>query len=58
MTQQGIYIDDGNVLTSAGAAAGLDLCLHLVRQDLGAHVANQLARKLCVPAHRTGKMAR
>lgn len=52
-----LYIDDGTILTSAGAAAGLDLCLHLVRQDLGAHVANQLARRLCVPAHRAGGQA-
>ena len=52
-----LYIDDGDVLTSAGAAAGLDLCLRLVRQDFGAHVANQLARRLCVPAHRTGGQA-
>lgn len=52
-----LYIDEGAVLTSAGAAAGLDLCLHLVRQDHGAHVANQLARRLCVPAHRTGGQA-
>lgn len=52
-----LYIEDGAILTSAGAAAGLDLCLHLVRQDFGAHVANRLARKLCVPAHRTGGQA-
>ncbi len=52
-----LYVDDGDVLTSAGAAAGLDLCLHLVRRDFGAHVANQLARRLCVPAHRTGGQA-
>ncbi|GAA2840630.1 helix-turn-helix domain-containing protein [Crossiella cryophila] len=52
-----LYIDEGQILTSAGAAAGLDLCLYLVRQDLGAHVANQLARRLCVPAHRTGGQA-
>ncbi|MBT2397696.1 helix-turn-helix domain-containing protein [Streptomyces sp. ISL-100] len=52
-----LYTDDGNVLTSAGAAAGLDLCLHLVRRDLGAQVANQLARRLVVPAHRTGGQA-
>ncbi|MBT2492296.1 helix-turn-helix domain-containing protein [Streptomyces sp. ISL-96] len=52
-----LYTDDGNVLTSAGAAAGLDLCLHLVRRDLGARVANQLARRLVVPAHRTGGQA-
>ncbi|MFD0274905.1 GlxA family transcriptional regulator [Kitasatospora sp. NPDC127111] len=52
-----LYVDDGDVLTSAGVAAGLDLCLHLVRRDLGAHVANQLARKLVVPAHRPGGQA-
>ncbi|OEJ29457.1 AraC family transcriptional regulator [Streptomyces agglomeratus] len=52
-----LYTDDGNVLTSAGATAALDLCLHLVRCDLGAQVANQLARRLVVPAHRTGGQA-
>ncbi|MEU6559496.1 GlxA family transcriptional regulator [Nocardia nova] len=49
-----LYVDDGDVLTSAGMTAGLDLCLHLVRCDLGAHVANQLARRMVVPAHRPG----
>ncbi|MFB9687869.1 helix-turn-helix domain-containing protein [Amycolatopsis plumensis] len=52
-----LYVDDGDVLTSAGMTAGLDLCLHLVRRDLGAHVANQLARRLVVPAHRPGGQA-
>ncbi|MFF1905425.1 GlxA family transcriptional regulator [Kitasatospora sp. NPDC058218] len=52
-----LYVDDGSVLTSAGVAAGLDLCLHIVRRDLGAHVANQLARRLVVPAHRPGGQA-
>ncbi|WP_431042256.1 helix-turn-helix domain-containing protein [Streptomyces sp. P1-3] len=52
-----LYVDDGDVLTSAGMTAGLDLCLHLVRSDLGAHVANQLARRLVVPAHRPGGQA-
>ncbi|WP_410656973.1 GlxA family transcriptional regulator [Amycolatopsis sp. lyj-112] len=52
-----LYVDDGDVLTSAGMTAGLDLCLHLVRRDLGAHVANQLARRMVVPAHRTGGQA-
>ncbi|MEU4208969.1 helix-turn-helix domain-containing protein [Streptomyces sp. NPDC026206] len=52
-----LYVDDGDVLTSAGVTAGLDLCLHLVRRDLGAHVANQLARRLVVPAHRPGGQA-
>ncbi|MFI6445785.1 GlxA family transcriptional regulator [Kitasatospora sp. NPDC050543] len=52
-----LYVDDGDVLTSAGVTAGLDLCLHIVRRDLGAHVANQLARRMVVPAHRPGGQA-
>jgi transcriptional regulator GlxA family with amidase domain len=52
-----LYVDDGDVLTSAGLTAGLDLCLHLVRRDLGARVANQLARRMVVPAHRRGGQA-
>ncbi|NYI07534.1 GlxA family transcriptional regulator [Allostreptomyces psammosilenae] len=52
-----LYVDDGDVLTSAGVTAGLDLCLHLVRRDLGATVANQLARRMVVPAHRPGGQA-
>ncbi|TDD23419.1 helix-turn-helix domain-containing protein [Nonomuraea diastatica] len=52
-----LYVDDGDVLTSAGMTAGLDLCLHLVRRDLGAYVANQLARRMVVPAHRPGGQA-
>ncbi|MFD0662538.1 GlxA family transcriptional regulator [Thermocatellispora tengchongensis] len=52
-----LYVDDGDVLTSAGLTAGLDLCLHLVRRDLGARVANQLARRMVVPAHRAGGQA-
>jgi AraC family transcriptional activator FtrA len=49
-----LYVDNGNVLTSAGRSAGLDLCLHLVRRDFGAHVANSLARSMVVAAHRPG----
>ncbi|WP_128977312.1 GlxA family transcriptional regulator [Streptomyces roseicoloratus] len=49
-----LYTDEGRVLTSAGAAAGLDLCLHLVRKDLGAGVAAALARRMVGPAHRPG----
>ncbi|MFE6778096.1 GlxA family transcriptional regulator [Streptomyces sp. NPDC057702] len=52
-----LYVDDGDVLTSAGMTAGLDLCLHLVRCDLGAGVAGQLARRMVVPAHRAGGQA-
>lgn len=49
-----LYIDDHSVLTSAGSAAGLDLCLHIVRQDFGAECANAVARRLVLPAHRDG----
>ena len=49
-----LYIDDGNVLTSAGKSAGTDLCLHIVRLDYGATVANQVARRLVAPPHREG----
>jgi AraC family transcriptional regulator, transcriptional activator FtrA len=52
-----LYIDHGDVLTSAGKAAGLDLCLHLVRRDHGSAVANALARRLVVPPHRPGGQA-
>jgi AraC family transcriptional activator FtrA len=52
-----LYVDDGDVLTSAGSAAGLDLCLHLVRQDFGAAAANALARRLVVAPHRDGGQA-
>ncbi|MGH7527709.1 MAG: transcriptional regulator FtrA [Gemmatimonadales bacterium] len=49
-----LYVDEGRVLTSAGSAAGLDLCLHVVRCDYGAEIANQVARRLVVPPHRDG----
>ncbi len=52
-----LYIDDGDVLTSAGKTAALDLCIHLVRGDLGAAAANGIARRLVVPAHRSGGQA-
>ncbi|GIM83561.1 hypothetical protein Aco04nite_87170 [Winogradskya consettensis] len=52
-----LYVDDTDVLTSAGKAAGMDLCLHLVRQDHGTAVANTLARTLVVPPHRPGGQA-
>lgn len=52
-----LYVDGGQVLTSAGSAAGLDLCLHLVRRDHGAAVANAVARRLVLPAHRDGGQA-
>lgn len=52
-----LYVDGSDVLTSAGSAAGLDLCLHLVRQDFGPTVANTVARRLVVPPHREGGQA-
>ena len=52
-----LYVDAGDVLTSAGTAAGIDLCLHLVRRDHGARVANRVARRMVVSPHRTGDQA-
>jgi len=52
-----LYVDDGEVLTSAGTAAGIDLCLHVVREAYGAAVANAFARRMVVPPHREGGQA-
>ncbi|MCX5185368.1 GlxA family transcriptional regulator [Streptomyces sp. NBC_00268] len=52
-----LFVDDGDVLTSAGVAAGIDLCLHLVRRDHGTAVANDVARRTVVPPHRAGGQA-
>jgi transcriptional regulator GlxA family with amidase domain len=52
-----LYVDDGQILTSAGTAAGMDLCLHLVRLDHGAEVANGVARMVVMPPHREGGQA-
>ncbi|WP_069887327.1 GlxA family transcriptional regulator [Streptomyces luteocolor] len=52
-----LFIDDGDVLTSAGVAAGIDLCLHVVRRDHGTAVANDVARRTVVPPHRDGGQA-
>ncbi|WP_225728533.1 MULTISPECIES: GlxA family transcriptional regulator [unclassified Nocardia] len=52
-----LYIDDGRILTSAGTMAGVDLCIHLIRKDLGAQVANAAARNMVVPPHRSGGQA-
>jgi AraC family transcriptional regulator, transcriptional activator FtrA len=49
-----LYVDDGQVLTSAGTAAGIDACLHHVRCELGASVANLIARRMVVPPQRDG----
>jgi transcriptional regulator GlxA family with amidase domain len=52
-----LYVDEGDVLTSAGTAAGLDCCLHLLRQDWGAEVANRVARRIVLAPHRQGGQA-
>ncbi|MEV6152712.1 helix-turn-helix domain-containing protein [Nonomuraea sp. NPDC052129] len=52
-----LFVDDGDVLTSAGASAGVDLCLHLVRRDHGSEIANQVARHCIVPPWRDGGQA-
>jgi AraC family transcriptional activator FtrA len=52
-----LYVDEGQVLTSAGSAAGLDMLIHLVRKDYGAKVANHVARRLVMPPHRQGGQA-
>ncbi len=52
-----LYVDNGSVLTSAGKAAAMDLCLHLLRADHGPAAANAVARRLVVPPHRAGGQA-
>ncbi len=49
-----LYVDAGQVITSAGAAAGIDACLHVVRRELGADITNRIARRMVVPPHRQG----
>jgi AraC family transcriptional regulator, transcriptional activator FtrA len=49
-----LFVDDGNVITSAGTAAGIDACLHLVRRELGSAAANAIARRMVVPPQRDG----
>jgi transcriptional regulator GlxA family with amidase domain len=51
------YVDDGAISTSAGVAAGIDLCLHLVRKDYGTEAANRIARRMVVAPHREGGRA-
>jgi len=52
-----LYVDEHDVMTSAGMAAGIDLCLHIVRLDHGAETANTIARRMVVPPHRDGGQA-
>jgi AraC family transcriptional regulator, transcriptional activator FtrA len=52
-----LYVDEGDVMTAAGTAAGLDLCLHMIRKDYGPVAANSVARRLVVQPHRDGGQA-
>nr|WP_223280998.1 helix-turn-helix domain-containing protein [Streptomyces sp. San01] len=52
-----LFVDEGRILTSAGEAAGIDLCLHMIRRDHGAAVAAEVARRTVVPPHREGGQA-
>ena len=52
-----LYVDDDNIITSAGTAAALDCCLYIIRQRFGSVVANQIARRMIVPPHREGGQA-
>jgi transcriptional regulator GlxA family with amidase domain len=52
-----LYVDEGLVITSAGTAAGIDACLHIVRKEQGTRVANGIARRMVVPPHRDGGQA-
>lgn len=52
-----LYVDDGDIMSSAGRAAGLDLCVHIVRRDFGAETANIVARRLVIAPHREGGQA-
>ncbi|MGH4031236.1 GlxA family transcriptional regulator [Actinomycetota bacterium Odt1-20B] len=52
-----LFVDDGDILTSAGVAAGIDLCLHVVRRDHGSDIANEVARSCVVPPWRDGGQA-
>jgi AraC family transcriptional activator FtrA len=52
-----LYVDEGDILTSAGSAAGIDLCLHIIRRDFGPRVVNDVARRLVMAPHREGGQA-
>ncbi|MBR7800656.1 transcriptional regulator FtrA [Undibacterium fentianense] len=52
-----LYVDDGQIISSAGSAAGLDMLLYLVRKDYGVKIANQVAQRLVIPPHREGGQA-
>lgn len=52
-----LYVDEGQVITSAGSAAGLDMFLHLIKKDHGSKIANQIAQRIVIPPHREGGQA-
>ncbi|WP_309126955.1 helix-turn-helix domain-containing protein [Microbacterium sp.] len=52
-----LFVQDGNIITSAGTAAGIDACLHLLRIELGAEITNRIARRMVVPPQRDGGQA-
>ncbi|MFI6148728.1 helix-turn-helix domain-containing protein [Streptomyces sp. NPDC051109] len=54
---EALYVDEGSIVTGAGAAAGFDLCLHLLRREHGAALANAIARDMVLPSHRDGGQA-
>ncbi|HET6499766.1 MAG TPA: helix-turn-helix domain-containing protein [Amycolatopsis sp.] len=57
VTERALYVDEGEILTSAGTAAGIDLCLHVVRRDFGAAVAAEVGRRMVIAPHREGDQA-
>ncbi len=57
VTDRVLFVDEGSVLTSAGAASGIDLCLHILRGDLGLTAANHAARRLVAAPYRSGGQA-
>jgi transcriptional regulator GlxA family with amidase domain len=57
MTPDVLYVDEGQVVTGAGATAGVDMCLHLLRREHGSAIANTIARDLVTPPHRSGGQA-
>lgn len=57
LDRNALYVADGNIITSAGTAAGMDCCLHIVRTQYGSHIANQIARRMVIPPHRDGGQA-
>lgn len=57
LNQDVLFVDGGDILTAAGSAAAMDICLHVVRTDFGAQAANKVAKRLVVPTHREGRQA-